>query len=277
MNNFNRAVIFGPIFICSCCSRQLYENGVTKITSAIEDKLEIKKPGFFHHCIPKKKYIEVTLNGIDTLSGFYICTTCKTSMMNGKVPAMATVNGLYLSNIEEDCQLTELENNLIAQNINFQYIFCLAKSRWGATKKQMISVPVSTETVRNTIQQLPRTPLNAGLIPVKLKRKMEYERSHRTEFVNHHKIFRALAYLKKSGNPYYQFYDDLITYEERCKEQDIDGHQLIFGDDEEQLVNEADMEPVQSDDDKKEHDEKLTLMTMAKMMKMMNIMPKQTQ
>ena len=32
-NNFCRAVIFGPIFICSCCRRRLYENGVTKITS----------------------------------------------------------------------------------------------------------------------------------------------------------------------------------------------------------------------------------------------------
>ena len=30
--NFCRAVIFGPIFICSCCHRRLFENGVTKIT-----------------------------------------------------------------------------------------------------------------------------------------------------------------------------------------------------------------------------------------------------
>ena len=30
--NFFRAVIFGPIFICSCCHRRLYENGVTMIT-----------------------------------------------------------------------------------------------------------------------------------------------------------------------------------------------------------------------------------------------------
>ena len=29
INNFNRAVLFGPIFTCSCCSRQMYENGVT--------------------------------------------------------------------------------------------------------------------------------------------------------------------------------------------------------------------------------------------------------
>ena len=78
---------------------------------------------------------------------------------------MATINGLYLTAIEEDWHLTELENNLIAQ--------------------------------------LPRTPIEAGLIPVKLKRKMEYDGSHKTELINHQKIFKTLGLLKKSGNPYY--------------------------------------------------------------------------
>ena len=30
--NFNLSVLFGPIFICSCCERKLFETGVTKIT-----------------------------------------------------------------------------------------------------------------------------------------------------------------------------------------------------------------------------------------------------
>jgi hypothetical protein len=71
---------------------------------------------------------------------------------------MATINGLQLAPIDSNFHLTELENNLIAQNINFQYIFCLKKSRWAATKKQMISVPVAVDTVINTLQQLPRLP-----------------------------------------------------------------------------------------------------------------------
>jgi hypothetical protein len=129
INNFNRAVISGPIFVCSCCSRQLYENGVTRIRTNWKEKLELKKPGFFHYCIPKEEHIDILLNGDDALSGSYICITCKTSMMTGKVPAMATINGLYIYKVEEDCLLIELENNLIAQNINFQYIFCLPKSR----------------------------------------------------------------------------------------------------------------------------------------------------
>ena len=56
-------------------------------------------------------------------------------MMKGKLPSMAVKNGLQLKPVQE--HLTELENNLIALNINFQYIFLLEKSRWAATKKQL--------------------------------------------------------------------------------------------------------------------------------------------
>ena len=116
-------------------------------------------------------------------TGFYICNTCKKTMMNCKIPSMSVVNGLNLTNIEEGCHLTELENNLIAQNINFQYIFSLKKSRWAATKKQMISVPVAPEVVLKTLKRLPRIPREAGLVPVKIKRKLEYEGHHKNELV----------------------------------------------------------------------------------------------
>ena len=92
-------------------------------------------------------------------------------------------SSLYGSYIEEGCDLTELENNLIAQNINFQYIFSLKKSRWAATKKQMISVPVTQESVINTVKQLPRMPRDGGLIGVNLKRKMAYSNNHKKEYV----------------------------------------------------------------------------------------------
>ena len=79
---------------------------------------------------------------------------------------MAVYNGLDLVPMKKEDQLTELENNLIALNINFQYIYCLPKSRWGATRKQMISVPVDPSTIQNTVQKLPRLPKDAGLIYV---------------------------------------------------------------------------------------------------------------
>jgi hypothetical protein len=240
--NFSRAVLFGPIFICSCCSRRLFENAVTKITAKFKEKVNQKRPNFYDQIIPKEIPVEIELNGTHDLSGSYICSSCKTAMMKGKIPSMATINGLQLAPIDSNFHLTELENNLIAQNINFQYIFCLKKSRWAATKKQMISVPVAVNTVINTIQQLPRLPRQAGLVPVNLKRKKIYNRNHKKEYIDPEKIFRVLKHLKQCGNPYYQFYDDFKSYKERCKEQDSQGHQLIFGDDNKDNVEEINSE-----------------------------------
>ena len=232
LRKFNRAVLFGPIFICSCCKRKLYENGVTKITDEFKAAVNKKKQDFYRNCIPSFEPVNIILNGNAEKSGFYICHTCRLTMKNGKIPSMSISNGLHLTNIEEGCHLTELENNLIAQNINFQYIFCLQKSRWAATKKQMISVPVTVDKVLDTIQRLPRLPRDAALVPIKLKRKKIYERWHKKEFVNPEKIFKTLHHLKKSGHPYYQFYDDFQTYKNRCKAQDENGHSFMFENDE---------------------------------------------
>ena len=128
---------------------------------------------------------------------------------------MATINGLYLPRYEEQFRLTELENNLIAQIINLQYIYQLNKSRWAATKKQMISVPVVPHTVMITLQQLPRLPKDANLIEVGIKRKKEYNNTHRKEVINPHKVLNSLAHLKRSGHPYYQDFDDIRSYEAR--------------------------------------------------------------
>ena len=151
---------------------------------------------------------------------------------------MATVNGLFLAPYENEFQLTELENNLIALIINFQYIYCLKMSRWAATKKQMITVPVSQETVQNTLRKMPRLPSEACFIEVGIKRKKEYNRAHRQEIVDIKKTIRAVQHLKKSGHPYYQDFDfDFESYEERCKQLDEAGHTFLFGDsDEEELV-----------------------------------------
>ena len=118
---------------------------------------------------------------------------------------------------------------MIALIINFQYIFCLKKSRWAATKKQMISVPVASDKVTHTLQQLPRLPNEAGFVEVGVKRKMEYKQSHRIELINPDKIFKVLEYIKKCGHPYYQDFDDYLTYEKRCRDLDEQGHQMLFG------------------------------------------------
>ena len=59
---------------------------------------------------------------------------------------------------EENCwrKLPEFEYNLIAPNLKFQYMDCLKICKWATTKNQLISVPVSPETVLNTVQIINR-------------------------------------------------------------------------------------------------------------------------
>ena len=105
--NFKRAVAFGPIFICSCCERCLYENGVTKITEKFKQKVEEKRTKFFGHCIRNEINVNIKLDGKTDKSGTYICHTCRGAMLNGRIPAMATVNGLFLSPLKKEYQLTD--------------------------------------------------------------------------------------------------------------------------------------------------------------------------
>ena len=145
-----------------------------------------------------------------------------------KMPPMSVKNHLRLEKQEENLQLTELEGALIAKNLIFQKIYQLPKSRWTALTDRIINVPINDEDILNTVESLPRTPKEAGLIGVSLKRRLEYKNTHKRQLVNPEKIQRMLELLKKAGNPHYQFYDDFHTYEERCKESDPDGYEVLF-------------------------------------------------
>jgi len=160
----------------------------------------------------------------------YLCSTCKSSLQKGNIPAMAVANNLQLNHPDRPV-LTELENNLIAFNINFQKIVLLPKSRMAAGKGRMISVPVGPEDVMNTVKQMPRLPNDAGLVSIKLKRKKEYKSAEKSERIRPAIIFQALKYLRQAGHPFYQFYDDEETYKARCRIKDQRGLELLEDED----------------------------------------------
>ena len=129
---------------------------------------------------------------------------------------------------------------MIARRIVFMKIFLLPKSRWTALKDKIVNIPINEDDIINTITRLPRTPQEAGLIEVDLKRKVEYQNSHQKQLINPHKCFKMLEILKKHGNPHYQFYDDYNTYSNRCKEMDKKGFSFIFDEDIDQIVDISD-------------------------------------
>ena len=70
---------------------------------------------------------------------YYLCSTCKSGLLSGKMPSMAVGHGLELNTDPQRPELTELENNLISHTINFQKIVLSNKSRWLQGQGKMIS------------------------------------------------------------------------------------------------------------------------------------------
>ena len=109
------------------------------------------------------------------------------------------------------------------------------KSRMSAIKDRVCCIPIDSDTVMNTLNQLPRLPKDAALVPIKLKRKKSYKNSHLQEWVNVEKLRRCLKLLKEFGHQEYQFYSEesTETYIKRCKEEDPEGYtNFILEDDE---------------------------------------------
>ena len=150
-------------------------------------------------------------------------------MERGKVPKMCSSNGLTVDILPDiSFTLTELENNLIAKNIIFQKLHKKPKSRWSGTHDRLVNIPIGDQDILNTVKNLPRTPAEAGIISVKLKRKLEYKNTHTEQLIDTEKIYKYLDYLKNvAKNKNYQFYDDLNIFMQRCQDKDPEGLKLI--------------------------------------------------
>jgi hypothetical protein len=129
-------------------------------------------------------------------------------MQRGKMPKMCSNNGLKVDILPEPkLRLSELENNIIALNIVFQKFHLKPKSRWSGTHDRLVNVPIGEQDILNTLKSLPRTPTEAGIIPVGLKRKLEYKTTHLQQLIDVKKIYKYLHYLKYiAENKYYRIY-----------------------------------------------------------------------
>ena len=224
---FKDSIRDGRIFQCVSCHRVCFKNGVLPFTRSDESKIEEKFPGIINCSIGTK---ETTI----TNGNHHICTTCKSHISKGKVPPMSHKNNLQLIDLSnyEELHLTELENSMIALNIIFQKVFKLPKSRWPAMKDRTVNIPIFETDVLNTIKSLPRTPSQAGIIPINFKRKLNYKNSHMVQYISVPKILKALNTLKKMGNRYYKFIPQNINFVDECHENDLEGFQFIYPEDE---------------------------------------------
>ena len=216
---FLHAVKFGPIFGCVSCHRLCFDNSVIRLKESFPSDIAKVHPEIFEMAIESYKNVE-PVDG-----SYYLCLTCKKYIFKGKVPPMSHKNNLEVFDTSDfsELLLSELEQNLIARNILFMKIHQLPKSRMSCVKDRLVNVPIHESDVINTVRSLPRTMEDAGIVPVKLKRKKKYKNVHLTEYVSVPKIKQALRTLKSLGHKYYQFVTeaDIDSYEERCDSIDV--------------------------------------------------------
>ena len=95
-------------------------------------------------------------------------------------------------------------------------------------KDKIVNIPIREDDIASTLQSLPRTPAEGGLVEVKLKRKLEYKGHYRQEYVNPSKLYSAISYLKAAGNPFYQNIDSFEEFKFRCECDDPFGFAMFF-------------------------------------------------
>ena len=247
---FLETVRDGPIYGCICCHRTLFKNAVIEIENIerFRENLNEAFDDLFEYSICSENVGEqLDLKTMPSTKGkFYLCTTCKSKLVNGQRPAQSHQNNLEIFDAKNhpELNLTELESSLISKALVFMKIFKKPKSRMAAIKDRCVCVPIDDQTVNETLKQLPRTPAEACIVPIKLKRKKEYKGTHLKEYVDVEKLHKALEMLKNSGHPEYQFYEpsDFQSYARRCEEEDPDGFKTLFEDDSEDEFEETDQE-----------------------------------
>ena len=126
-------------------------------------------------------------------------------------------------------------------------------------KDQTVNIPLFETDVLKTIESLPRTPTEAGIIPINLKRKLSYKQNHKTQYVSVEKILKALGTLKDLHNQYYQFVPDLQQFKQKCQETDVEGFNFLFEtvDEENDIPELTDDEAEEEEDGKKVDDDKV--------------------
>ena len=85
----------------------------------------------------------------------------------------------------------------------------------AACKDRLVNIPIQAADIESTLSNIPRTPREAGLLEVKLKRKLGYKNTHQHSYIDPEKIYKALDLLKSTGHPDYCFYDDYNAYKNR--------------------------------------------------------------
>ncbi|XP_028408493.1 uncharacterized protein LOC114531049 [Dendronephthya gigantea] len=188
---FHTRIKEGPYYVCSVCNRLLYRKSVKL--------LERKK----YDSVPNSVFTIVTsFDGKE-----YICITCHSKIIKGRIPCQAVYNDMFVDEIPVELALLEkLEQILIAQRIVFEKIIVMPKGQQKKVSGAICNVPVDCDQTCNV---LPRPPEMSGIIMLKLKRKLEFRGHVYFQAVRPQQVLNALNWLKQNNPLYYNIRTDM--------------------------------------------------------------------
>ena len=199
ISKFQSRIKEGPYYICSVCNRLLYRKSV---------KL-----------LEKTKYSSVPKTLFTDIASFdnkeYICTTCHSKVLKGKIPCQAVYNDMSVDEIPAELALLEkLEQILIAQRIVFEKIVVMPKGQQKKVSGAICNVPVNCD---QTCKVLPRPPERSGIIMLKLKRKLQFRGHVYFQAVRPQLVENALNWLLENNPLYRNVITDMSNIDENLK------------------------------------------------------------
>ena len=214
------------IFLRDKCSEALVGNTISCPPDSFFMTINEEKIGSEDEC----DQITMISGGSEEERRCFLCKVCYSHLKKGVLPPKAAANCLKAVNVPKDVQLSSyLEEALLARTLLFMKIFSLKSSLMPAIKDKCVVIPIDCVDVLNTVQSLPRLPSESGILDIQWKRRLGQKNAHLQAKVEPARIFRALEFLRASGNEHYADTSSREEYEERCLAEDPDGYDLLFG------------------------------------------------
>ena len=188
---FRKSMRMGLTYICICCERLLFEDGVAPLPIKTLERLD---NSLLKNCVPN----------FDSQASISFCFSCVGHLKKNQMPPMSALNDLQVEPMPPELVLTEFEQQLIAKNLLFMKIFQLPKSRMSAIKDKVINVPLTDTDLQTTTNLLPRSSDEAYLVNVQLKRSTELKNVYSQSLIRPLVLVKALEYLKNEGNAHYR-------------------------------------------------------------------------
>ncbi|XP_062602755.1 E3 ubiquitin-protein ligase BRE1A-like [Saccostrea cucullata] len=184
IQNFHEQIKHGPIFVCSCCQQTWFKESVSKVENI---KLN-------DEC--KSKFLTSTVS-VENVE--WICNTCCSSIRQKKIPKLSVFNGMMWPLKPMELDLFSLEERLVSLRIPFMQIRELPRGGQYSVRGNIVNVPVD---IQPTVNSLPRKLDENVTVPVKLKKKLSYQKCDYHENVRPTKVLIALHWLMNNSDFY---------------------------------------------------------------------------